>query len=269
MKDNLGDRLKGLEGAESGRKFMPQIPIYARLDGRGFSKFTKGMDRPFDSGMTSAMIETTKYLTNKTHARIGYTQSDEISLVWLADRSDSGVFFDGKIQKMVSVLASMATVAFITELMKTERMYDYAARMPHFDARVFQVPNKIEAANALLWRELDATKNAISMAASHHFSHRDLVGVNGKEKKEMLMTVGVDFDEYPRPFRHGTFVQRRTSERCLTTAELLVIPEKHRPTEGALVTRSSIEPIDMPSFIDVANRVEVIFDGAAPLLKTV
>jgi len=58
------------------------------------------------------MVETTNYLVEETHARIGYTQSDEISLVWQQDRYDAEVFFNGKIHKLASVLASLASVKF-------------------------------------------------------------------------------------------------------------------------------------------------------------
>ncbi|KKL92895.1 hypothetical protein LCGC14_1880070, partial [marine sediment metagenome] len=108
MSDNFGDRMKMYEKAESGRRFMPLLPVYARLDGRSFSRFTKGFNRPYDKRMSEAMIDTTKYLVEETNALIGYSQSDEISLVWYSDSIDSQIFFDGKIQKMVSVLAALA-----------------------------------------------------------------------------------------------------------------------------------------------------------------
>ncbi len=172
MSDNFGDRMKRYEKAESGRRFMPLLPVYARLDGRSFSKFTKGFGRPFDKRMTSVMIDTAKYLVNETHALIGYTQSDEISLVWYSDSIDSQIFFDGKIQKMVSVLASLATVMF-NECCQMNSLQNAAVSMrPIFDCRVFQLQNKMEATNALLWREQDATKNAISMAARSMFGHK-------------------------------------------------------------------------------------------------
>jgi len=266
MKDDLGDRMKNYERSETGRLFMPQIPICARLDGRGFSRFTKGMERPFDAEMTKAMVAATTYLVEKTHARIGYCQSDEISLVWLADTSDSEIFFNGKIQKVVSVLSSMATVAFMTAILASDRLRSYADRMPHFDGRVFQVPNKLEAANAILWRELDATKNAVSMAASAYYSHKALMNMTGPQKQEMLFEKGINFNDYPAAFKRGTFVRRETVERTMTPEELATIPEKHRPAPGMLIKRSKVVEVEMPRFMSVTNRVEVIFDGAKPVI---
>src|SRR5947199_10073326 len=112
MRDDFGDRMKRYEAAETARCFMPLLPIYARIDGRCFSSFTQSMKRPYDERITRAMVETTNYLVEATHARIGYTQSDELSLVWQQDRYDAEVFFNGKIHKLASVLASLVSVKF-------------------------------------------------------------------------------------------------------------------------------------------------------------
>lgn len=256
--DEFGDRMKGYEAVEIGRKLDPHLPIYARIDGRSFSRFTRGMARPFDPYMTAAMIETTKHLVHETHARIGYTQSDEISLVWLADKPESDILFSGKVQKMVSVLASMAAAKFATVIQP-----GFTHRLPHFDCRVFQLPDKDEAANVFLWRAMDARKNAISMVAQSRFSHKALHGKDQKAMLAMLAEAGVDFDSLPAPFRRGSFIRREIVERDLTADEVARIPEKHRPSGP--VMRSNMKLLDMPPFNKVTNRVEVIFDGAVPL----
>lgn len=261
--DDFGDRMKGYESRETAR-FMPLLPIYARLDGRGFSKFTKGMDRPYDVRMQRCMIETTRFLVEKSHALVGYTQSDEISLLWYSDHTNSQVFFDGKKQKIVSVLASMATVKFITELQKT--MPQRVDRMPTFDCRAFTLPNKIEAANAFLWREQDATKNAVSMAARTLFSHRELMNQGRVDMNEMMWQKGVNFNDYPAAFKRGVFLQHRSFEVELSSEDLARIPERHRP-DGP-VTRSKVVELEMPKFGSVKNRVEVLFDGADPELNS-
>jgi hypothetical protein len=120
--DALGDRMKFYEARESDRRFLPMVPVYARIDGRNFSAFTRWMKRPYDTGMTEAMIRTAGDLVEETHARIGYTQSDEISLVWLSERSDQSIFFDHRIAKMTSVLAALATAAFTANLFEIEGM---------------------------------------------------------------------------------------------------------------------------------------------------
>jgi tRNA(His) 5'-end guanylyltransferase len=263
MTASLGDRMKAYERRETGRTFLPMLPVYARIDGRTFSRFTEGMERPFDPDFVEAMVRTTEALVEHSHARIGYAQSDEISLLWLADDAKSEIFFKGKIQKMASVLAAYATAAFTRALLDGP-LAEFASRLPHFDARVFQLPSQSEAANVMLWRELDATKNAVSMAARHHYSHDELDGRTSGELQELLFRKGVNFNDYPAAFKRGTFVRREGTLRELSQDELSGIAPEHRPAPGHRVRRSSIERLDMPRFASVVNREAVLFDGAAP-----
>ena len=262
---DFGDRMKSYEAQESGRRFIPLLPVYARIDGRCFSRFTKGMERPYDIAMSRAMIDTTKFLVSETHALIGYAQSDEISLVWLQKQYDSEIFFSGKIQKTVSVLASMAAAAFTRICYADKCLRSIAERLtPHFDCRAFQLPSKVEAANVFLWREQDATKNAISMAARSFYSHKELHGKTGPEMQEMLWQKGQNFNDYPAFFKRGTFVRRVVVQRELTAEERVRIPVKHQPPKGEVVIRAEIAELEMPNFATVNNRTEVIFETAAP-----
>lgn len=258
---DLGDRMKLYEAHEAGRRFLPRLPIYARIDGRNFSRFTKGMDRPYDERMISVMVETTQRLVEETEALAGYTQSDEISLLWYRPEPKSQVFFDGKIFKIVSVTAALATSIF-TELARGHWPEKMAGCPPTFDCRAFQLPTKDEAANVFLWREMDATKNAISMAASALFSHKKLHKKNGDEMQEMMFGEGVNFNDYPARFKRGTFVLRRTIHKELEAETLVRIPPAYRP-EGP-IERQVIGPIEMPQFSKVTNRVAVLFDNAEP-----
>lgn len=255
--DEFGDRMKAYDAIETSRRLNPNLPIYARIDGRSFSKFTLGMERPFDQRMTSAMIETARYLVGETHARIAYTQSDEISLIWLANSEDSQIFFSGKVQKLASVLASMAAAKFATICPE-----GFEDRLPHFDARVFQLPDLHEGANAFLWRGLDARKNAIQMVAQTRFSAQQLHGRGQADMLEMLSGMDIDFEAFPAAFKRGTFLRRVTFERDLSEAELARIPETKRP-DGP-VTRSEVRIVDCPPFNEVINRVAFVFEGAAP-----
>jgi tRNA(His) 5'-end guanylyltransferase len=212
------------------------------------------------------MRETTAALVDKTHATIGYTQSDEISLLFYADKPDSSIFFEGKIQKMCSVLAGLTSTLFMRNLMSTKFGEEYLDRLPHFDCRVFTLPNKAEAANAFLWREQDATKNAISMAAQHYYSHKKLQGINSSGKQELLWQKGVNFNDYPDFFKRGTFFRRVSEEQELAQEIWDKIPEKKRP-ESRTFVRSRVKALDMPPFNTVANRVEVLFEGHEPITK--
>ena len=257
MKDDLGDRMKILESRETSRKFLPMIPVYARIDGRGFSKLTKGMKRPFDPRMSDAMVETTKYLVKETHAACGYVQSDEISLVWHQENHTSDIFFSGKIHKMTSVLASMAAGKF-NHVIRGWEPFDQ--RIASFDARVIELPNKSEAANMFLWRVNDATKNAVSMACRSVYSAKQMQGKNQSEMIDMMAEKGIIFSDYPSYFRYGTFLKRKVYSRLMTAEEKTKIPEKYHPEDG-MVVRSEISPIylDKP-FTKIEDRIGFIFD---------
>ena len=262
-RDQLGNRMKEYEAVETTRKFDPALPVYARIDGRGFSKFTKNMERPFDERMTETMIETTRYLVDKTHAVIGFTESDEISLAWDGSIVNNKHFFDGKIQKACSVIASMAAAKFAVEYFRYFRKHTLDC--PHFDCRILQLPSKTETANMFLWRELDAQKNAISMAARCFFSHKELQNKSGQTMISMMGKIGVDINNYPVKFRQGTWLQRVAEDRVLTPKELSAIPAQFRPAAESIFTRSVIKEINMPSFIKVKNREQVIFENAMPI----
>lgn len=263
-KDPMGTRLKGYESVETGRHLDPTLPVYCRIDGRGFSKFTRRALKPFDESIRSAMQEATRELISQTKPLIAYVQSDEISLAW-----DSGmVFFDGKIQKITSVVSGIATAAFIKHLINdpvwNERDPEWLNRLPHFDARVFNMP-AYEVVNTFLWRLFDARKNAITMIATSLYSHKELQNRNSAEKIEMILARGVDYHEIPAMNRYGTFMRRVVREVVIDEKARLAIPEKHRPDAGTTVVRSFIEPIDMIPFDKVTNRHGFIFNNEDPI----
>jgi tRNA(His) 5'-end guanylyltransferase len=268
--DEFGKRMKRFESYETQRTFLPGLPIYARLDGRGFSVFTKGMEKPYDERLSKLMSATTKHLVEKTHAKFGYSQSDEISLIFNNDDILGDIFFARKIFKLTSVLASMATAYFMLNIRNyfDEESANYESRLPHFDARVIQFPSKIEASNMVLWRTIDANRNAISMAAQSKFSHKSLKGVSSLQMKEKLLKfAGINFDEYPMHFKQGVFFHRVLKEKTLSPEVLALIPE-HERAEAALktYTRSKVEEIQMPMFHTVSNKDGVIFNAEPPTL---
>ncbi len=282
MNDDFGDRMKLYEMAEAGRRLMPLLPIMARIDGRSFSKFTARMDRPYDKQMSDLMIDTTKWLVEETNACIGYTQSDEISLTWYADNMNTQLFFDGRIQKMTSQLAALATVKFnnllpkaffkggILSSVQQDRMDELVNKLPTFDARVWNVPNIMEGSNVFLWREQDATKNSISMAARSYFSHNALMNKNGSEMQEMLFQRGVNWNSYPTFFKRGTYIQRRKVTRPFSAEEIEKLPLMHaaRKNPDLVIERSQVQVIEMPPFGKVKNRPEVIYFGAEPEVES-
>jgi len=217
-----GDEFKQ---AEDNRRLETGHPIIARLDGKNFHSWTRGLSRPYDEGLSLLMAETTKYLVDETNALLGYTQSDEISLTW-NPTGDTEAIFGGKVQKIVSILASMCTSYFNDgkDALPPKQFNTNGL----FDCRVFTVYSEGDAAGYFHWRQWDAKKNAISMAAQEYFSPNKLHGIGGEEKIAMLAGMGIQFDEYPEFFRLGTFFKRRVVARTFTETEITKLPPKHQ-----------------------------------------
>jgi tRNA(His) 5'-end guanylyltransferase len=264
MKDSLGDRIKEYESQTCGTRLLDRLPVVCRLDGKNFSRFTKGLKRPYDERLSNLMVETTKYLVKETNANCGYHQSDEITLVWYSDSYKSKIYFDGRLFKMISDLAAMASVFFNREL--PNYLPEKKHLMPRFDCRVFNVPTIQEAANTFLWRELDCTKNSISMAAQHYYSHKELEGKNSSDKQEMLFQKGVNWNDYPAFFKRGTYIQRKRILTKFSAEELSKLPAKHQARQNPelMIERWIIDRLDLPPLMTIQNREEVILFGAEP-----
>lgn len=268
-KTKLGDRMKWYESRFTDQVFMPMAPVIARLDGRAFHSFTRGLKRPYDERLSELMVETTKYLVQETDARCGYTQSDEISLVWLAEEWDTKIFFGGKLQKMASVLAATGTAFFVKNI--PDYLPEKASKLPVFDCRVFQVPNENEAVNCFIWREQDATRNSIQMAAQSVYSHNECFKKNTSALQEMLHAKGINWNDYPPSFKRGTYVRRHELYRAYTKEELSSLPEKHhaRQKPDLDIRRTIIKAEVLPIFTKIVNRAEVLLHGCTPELKDI
>lgn len=227
INDNLGSRIKENYENIPKTKLMRRCPVIIRLDGRAFHTFTKGFNRPFDDILSQSMKETTKYLCeNIQGAVLGYTQSDEISIL-LTDYAtlETDAWFDYEVQKLCSISASMATMAFNKAFTKNaeEFMTDCAAsyemeglcskgseeyklcevyqkaieKGAMFDARCFNIP-KEEVANYFYWRQLDAMRNSIQMVGQANFSHRELQFKSTKQIISLLEThCGINWHSLP------------------------------------------------------------------------
>jgi len=183
--------MKGYEFT-SKSKVLRRTPVIIRLDGKAFHTWTKQLrnndesldTEPFSRIMHHAMKTTTEYLMdNIQNAVVAYSQSDEISIL-LNDskRLNTDQWFGGGIQKMASISASMATVAFNAN--ESVRFHDFAPAL--FDARVFNVPRE-EVSNYFLWRQQDPTRNSVQMLGQFHFSHKEMQNKNVSQVQDMLM----------------------------------------------------------------------------------
>jgi len=218
-KQSLGDRMK--ESYENRTKtFLTRRTItIIRLDGKGFSKLTKRLNKPFDDGFSQDMDETAKFLCeNIQGAKFAYTQSDEISVVlYDNDTINTDAWFDYNVQKMTSISASLATAKFNQLRLVRNSSNGYLdtdnvmeSTLAFFDARVFQVPNIDEMFNAILFRQQDCTRNSISMAASAVFSHKELEKKSGSDKQEMLFQKGINWNDYLPKYKRGSVIKKET-----------------------------------------------------------
>lgn len=250
--EELGNRMKKYEDVTN-TSLVQGIPFIVRLDGKAFHTFTKGMKKPYDENMSHAMMSTCSYLVESFNASVGYTQSDEISLVFLP-REDQ--LYSGRIQKISSVLASTASAKFNQIIAKV--LPEKASMLPVFDARTFNVPDIRIAAEQLVWREADATRNSLTMAAHSHFTTKELHKKGFNEKHDMLHSVGVNWNDYPDFFKRGSYFKRVKTLVELTDIQLADIPEKYRPAEP--IVRSIVSCLELPPLVDVDVAITLLFN---------
>lgn len=224
-RSDLGSRMKNYENV-SKTSLMNRIPVAIRIDGKAFHTFTRGFQKPFDPVLMDAMQKTMKYLCENIQGCIfGYTQSDEITLILSINYQQltSDTWFDYEVQKMVSVSASMATMAFnkyfsenVVEYNLThdslmeenkkiiEKYVNAAQKGAMFDARCFNIP-KEEVTNLIYWRQLDAMRNSIQMVGQAHFSPAKLKNKTCNDIQNMLMTqCGINWNDFTIPCKRGT-----------------------------------------------------------------
>ena len=234
VKDELGKRMKEFYENISKTKLARRTPVIIRIDGKAFHTFTRGFRKPFDEVLIKTMQETTKYLCENIQGCVfGYTQSDEISLVLIDYQTlTTDAWFDYEVQKICSVAASMATMAFnkffeknVSEVYKNRYKEEGKCLIPYdlyktyqiaiekgamFDARCFNIP-KEEVTNCILWRQLDAARNSVQMVGQANFSQKELDKKTCSMIQDMLHEQkGINWNDYPTYLKRGTAVIRNT-----------------------------------------------------------
>jgi tRNA(His) 5'-end guanylyltransferase len=243
VRDELGKRMKKYESV-SKTTLMRRTPVIIRIDGKAFHTFTRGFEKPFDRVLVKTMQETTKYLCQNIQGCVfGYTQSDEISLVLIDYQTlTTDAWFDYEVQKLCSIAASMATMAFnkFFSMNVDNFVYDYATAYEEegkygpgtkeyelcntyqiavekgamFDARAFNIP-KEEVTNCIYWRQLDATRNSIQMVGQAHFSHNELHEKTCNQIQDMLHEQkGINWNNYPAYLKRGTAIVKAEIDKA-------------------------------------------------------
>ena len=240
VNDALGTRMKTFYEQVPKTRLVRRMPVAIRLDGKAFHTFTRGFQKPFDEVLGNAMVRTMEYLAKNIQGCVfAYQQSDEITLLLIDyQKLTSSAWFEYEVQKMCSIAASMATMAFnrffveevehycsneyincagfndvnrvySLEELKTVDPALYAYHMgivkgAMFDARCFNIP-KEEACNLVYWRQLDATRNSIQMVGQANFSHSELQGCSCSVIQDMLHEQkGINWNDFPTRWKRGT-----------------------------------------------------------------
>lgn len=241
-RDELGNRMKVYEYVANKDALIPNLPVIVRLDGNNFSKFTKGLNKPYDDNFTKLMQETTEFLVSLfSKCYLGYTQSDEITLVF-HNSYENPIEFSGRIQKLCSIIASKCTCFFVLkahELLPKD--HEGLSNFPVFDCRIWNVPNWIEASNTVLWREVDATKNSIQTAAQTHLPKNRVHGIKNNEVQKILLEeANINWNDYPNSFKKGTyFIRYKNSE----TGRHTVMEQDELPPLMSLDLKSRLEAL--------------------------
>ena len=239
--DDLGTRMKEFYEQIPKTRLVRRMPVAIRIDGKAFHTFTRGFRKPFDHILIKTMQETTKYLCENIQGCVfGFTQSDEITLI-LVDyqKLTSSAWFDYEVQKLCSISASMATMAFnkffYSMVMEETAGGEFtegiagihlnaAEKGAMFDARAFNIP-KEEVTNLIYWRQVDAKRNSIQSVGQAYFSHKEL----DKKSSDMIQCMlfeerGVNWNDYPTHLKRGSCCVKNKivieSDGVVTTAQL-------------------------------------------------
>ena len=222
--DSLGDRMKRYEATT---RFLLPKRTYTilRVDGRAFHTFTRGLDKPYDLNFIKYMDDVAFDLCSQIPgAQFAYVQSDEASVL-AVDFLDikSEPWFDGSVQKFVSVGAAVATATFNRRVAEEYYFAAYAAQgdshrtfskmskkkpIAQFDARVFTIPDPIEVENYFVWRQQDAERNSVTMLAQAYATHKQLMGKNRAAQHEIIHAAGDNWAKHPTSFKHGRVIRR-------------------------------------------------------------
>lgn len=235
VNDELGKRMKEFYENVPKTRLMRRTPVAIRIDGKAFHTFTRGFEKPFDEVLGKAMRETMKYLCENIQGCVlGYTQSDEITLILIDYKKlTSSAWFDYEVQKMCSIAASMATMAFnkffekeVNKWINQAFPIDYLGyntgkisvadielrdayikslnKGAMFDARCFNIP-KEEVTNLLYWRQVDAARNSVQMVGQANFSHNELQNKSCNKIQDMLFQEkGINWNDFPTCLKRGS-----------------------------------------------------------------
>ena len=212
--------------------------IVVHIDGRSFSKMVKNkFEKPFSNDFINMMNKTAIYLCEQIQgAQMAYVQSDEITLILKKKNPESDVFFSGRLCKMHSIIASLASTNFNKMMLQyniTKNSYsntledcegtlytikdviEFIGEQPNyqFDCKVWDVPNANEAMSWLLFRNIDCVRNSKQQTAQSYLPHKILVGKSTDEQIQLLYEKeGIEWSKFEEGKKYGRFIVKEYVE---------------------------------------------------------
>jgi tRNA(His) guanylyltransferase len=255
--DSLGDRMKNNYENRTRIMLPRRTNMIIRVDGRAFHTYTRNCQKPYDDGLMDDMNSTAIALCEDIQgSKLAYVQSDEISiLVTDYDDINTCAWFDGNLQKICSISASIATQTFNNARLMRNALLSFNSAFGHisdgnekveqryvtrlqelinnqcsanFDSRVFIIPETAEVANYFLWRCQDASRNSLQMLARSLYSHNELEGKNSSQLHDLIHTKGDNWNNLAPKYKRGRLIAK-TVEKDLVIGQWGVhdIPDTH------------------------------------------
>lgn len=212
MKDTLGTRMKQHYENRICEQSLPRRTYsILRLDGKSFHTYTRNFTKPFDINLLHAFRHAALHLAQEAMGvRFAYLQSDEMSFL-LTDFNKEGTeaWFNGNIQKIVSVSASIVTAKFNSYMEPFVKSKDIEKiKLAYFDSRIFTIPDPTEVENYFIWRQKDCIKNSVQSYARKFFSHKELLEKNTNIIKQMLFEIKNPWENLANDLKNGCIIKK-------------------------------------------------------------
>ncbi len=180
--------------------------IVVRLDGRSFHKLARdlGLVKPYDDNFYEVISKVCRDLFEEFSAQFVYTFSDEMSLLL------DNVPFDGRIEKINSVMASFAASSFVMHYGVEFK------KPPAFDSRIIPI-NDDDILNYFRWRQDESWRNCVNSHGiaylktkySNAEANGKIKGMNLSDIHELLFENGINLNDVETYKKRGIAVYRK------------------------------------------------------------
>jgi tRNA(His) guanylyltransferase len=186
-------------------------PFFVRVDGRNFRHTLEllNQEQPHDPAFAKSMAAASEMLVRRSglSVQLVFAFSDEANALFIETP------FDGRVEKLDSVVASFFASAVTLELLP---------KLPlAFDARVIPLGRE-DVPRYLEWRQNEAWRNHLH-AHTYYFlrrggnsareAHAQLLGMNAKQMHELAFSHGVNLAKTPSWQRRGILIQKEIFEK--------------------------------------------------------